>query len=102
MIGTASILVLLLSTIMLYVASFRASRYVLIPSESDDPFLTLFARRSIYTALLHRIFRCTPRWFDITPHGRITNRFTVDISALDEALAPNFVRPLVSSSFSSR
>lgn len=32
----------------------------------------------------------TPRWFDLTSVGRITNRFTNDISILDGELANNF------------
>lgn len=47
--------------------------------------------RTIFKRLLRSIVNAPPRWFDITPVGRITNRFTNDVSILDGELAANFV-----------
>lgn len=53
---------------------------------------SLRAARNIFNQLLRTVVQAPPRFFDITPIGRITNRFTNDISILDGELAGNFVR----------
>lgn len=47
---------------------------------------SLKASRKLFTLLLSRLSRATIRFFDITPIGRILNRFTSDIGTVDNAL----------------
>ncbi|KAL7409478.1 hypothetical protein BDY24DRAFT_218614 [Mrakia frigida] len=41
------------------------------------------ASKKLHSKLLRSIMRATPRWFDTTPTGRITNRFTSDMGSID-------------------
>ncbi|KAM0786571.1 hypothetical protein ACM66B_002027 [Microbotryomycetes sp. NB124-2] len=70
-IGFAQLVLALLWMLALYAASLRASRV-------------------LFSALLEKVSFATTRWFDMTPNGRITNRFTNDVSVLDGELANNF------------
>ncbi|KAK4055812.1 hypothetical protein OIO90_003065 [Microbotryomycetes sp. JL221] len=70
-IGFAQLVLALLWMLALYAASLRASRV-------------------LFAALLDKVVFASPRWFDLTPVGRITNRFTNDVSILDGELANNF------------
>lgn len=47
---------------------------------------SLQASRSLFETLLQRLVRAPPRFFDTTPVGRILNRFTTDINAVDGAV----------------
>jgi ABC-type multidrug transport system fused ATPase/permease subunit len=49
---------------------------------------SLRASRDIHKALLHNIMRATGRFFDSTPLGRMMNRFSKDIEAIDQEVAP--------------
>lgn len=49
-------------------------------------YTSLQASRALFIALLHRITRAPARFFDVTPIGRILNRFTTDINTIDDAL----------------
>ena len=49
-------------------------------------YASLQASRSLFIALLQRLTRAPARFFDITPIGRILNRFTTDINTIDGAL----------------
>ncbi|KAF7303184.1 P-loop containing nucleoside triphosphate hydrolase protein [Mycena kentingensis (nom. inval.)] len=49
-------------------------------------YASLQASRSLFTRLLRRLTRAPARFFDITPIGRILNRFTTDINTIDGAL----------------
>ncbi|KJA28401.1 hypothetical protein HYPSUDRAFT_62031 [Hypholoma sublateritium FD-334 SS-4] len=49
-------------------------------------YTSLQASRSLFLALLRRLTRAPARFFDVTPIGRILNRFTSDISTIDNAL----------------
>ncbi|KAF9469518.1 pleiotropic drug resistance ABC transporter [Collybia nuda] len=49
-------------------------------------YASLQASRSLFISLLHRMTRAPARFFDITPIGRILNRFTTDINTIDDAL----------------
>ncbi|SCV70403.1 BQ2448_1797 [Microbotryum intermedium] len=48
------------------------------------------ACRTLFAELLHRVVHAPPRWYDITPIGRILNRFTNDVSIIDGELASAF------------
>jgi ABC-type multidrug transport system fused ATPase/permease subunit len=49
-------------------------------------YASLQASRSLFIALLQRLARAPARFFDVTPIGRILNRFTTDINTIDGAL----------------
>lgn len=49
-------------------------------------YASLQASRSLFISLLNRLSRAPARFFDITPIGRILNRFTTDINTVDGAL----------------
>ncbi|KAF8641091.1 hypothetical protein AX17_000734 [Amanita inopinata Kibby_2008] len=46
----------------------------------------LQASRSLFNSLLQRLSRAPVRFFDVTPIGRILNRFTTDMNTIDRAL----------------
>ncbi|KAL3231384.1 ATP-dependent bile acid permease [Nakaseomyces bracarensis] len=48
----------------------------------------LNASKKIFTSLLDRILQAKVRFFDATPTGRIMNRFSKDMEAVDEQLPP--------------
>ncbi|KAI0775079.1 P-loop containing nucleoside triphosphate hydrolase protein [Trametes elegans] len=49
-------------------------------------YASLQASRSLFLAMLQRLSCAPARFFDITPVGRILNRFTSDINTVDHAL----------------
>jgi ABC-type multidrug transport system fused ATPase/permease subunit len=49
-------------------------------------YASLQASRSLFLSLLRRLTRAPARFFDVTPIGRILNRFTSDINVIDGAL----------------
>lgn len=49
-------------------------------------YASLQASRSLFISLLQRLTRAPARFFDVTPIGRILNRFTTDINTIDGAL----------------
>lgn len=49
-------------------------------------YASLQASRSLFNSLLQRLTRAPARFYDITPIGRILNRFTSDINTVDGAL----------------
>lgn len=49
---------------------------------------SLRASKRIHEQLLHHIMRAKFRFFDSTPLGRIINRFSKDIEAVDQEVAP--------------
>ncbi|KAG5732825.1 ATP-dependent bile acid permease, partial [Termitomyces sp. T112] len=58
-------------------------------------YASLQASRSLFITLLKRLIRAPARFFDITPIGRILNRFTTDINTIDQQLM-NSARACVS------
>ncbi|KAH7882505.1 hypothetical protein F5I97DRAFT_1905629 [Phlebopus sp. FC_14] len=67
-IGFATALVGVLSTVVQFTGALRASR-------------------SIFRRLLEGVVRATMRWHDVTPQGRMLNRFGKDIETIDNSLA---------------
>ncbi|KAG9310797.1 hypothetical protein JVU11DRAFT_8649 [Chiua virens] len=67
-IGLATAIVSILSTTVQYTGALRASR-------------------SIFRQLLEGVVRATMRWHDVTPQGRMLNRFGKDIETIDNNLA---------------
>ncbi|TFK77428.1 P-loop containing nucleoside triphosphate hydrolase protein [Pluteus cervinus] len=57
----------------------------------------LQASRALFKTLLQRLTRAPTRFFDVTPTGRILNRFTTDINTIDGALQ-NSARSFLSGS----
>lgn len=49
---------------------------------------SLRASNNIHRLLLHNVMRAKLRFFDSTPLGRIMNRFSRDIEAIDQEVAP--------------
>jgi ABC-type multidrug transport system fused ATPase/permease subunit len=49
---------------------------------------SLKASRRIHSELLDRILRAKVRFYDITPLGRIVNRFSSDLATIDQETAP--------------
>ena len=49
-------------------------------------YASLKASRRLFVAMLARLTRAPTRFYDVTPIGRILNRFTADISTVDSAL----------------
>ncbi|KAL7746950.1 hypothetical protein RI367_007662 [Sorochytrium milnesiophthora] len=48
--------------------------------------LSMNASGTIHAHVLKRVFRAPMSWFDVTPSGRIINRFSTDITTLDESI----------------
>ncbi|EIW82712.1 multidrug resistance-associated ABC transporter [Coniophora puteana RWD-64-598 SS2] len=67
-IGLASALVNISSTLIQFTGALRASRLM-------------------FRQLLERVTRATMRWHDVTPTGRMLNRFGKDIETIDDNLA---------------
>jgi ABC-type multidrug transport system fused ATPase/permease subunit len=49
---------------------------------------SLKASHRIHNQLLDRVLRAKVRFFDVTPLGRIVNRFSSDLETVDQAIAP--------------
>lgn len=47
----------------------------------------LYASRNLFSRLLRTVVRATMRWHDVTPVGRILNRFSKDIETIDSNIA---------------
>ncbi|PIL36802.1 ATP-binding cassette transporter [Ganoderma sinense ZZ0214-1] len=47
----------------------------------------LRASKSLFELLLKNVVHATMRWYDVTPQGRIINRFSKDINTIDSSLS---------------
>ncbi|TDL21715.1 P-loop containing nucleoside triphosphate hydrolase protein, partial [Rickenella mellea] len=68
LIGVATVIVRLTSSITQFVGALRAAR-------------------KLFRQLLSTVVRATMRWHDVTPTGRMLNRFSKDIETVDSSLA---------------
>ncbi|KAH9903343.1 multidrug resistance-associated ABC transporter [Cubamyces lactineus] len=50
----------------------------------------LRASRVLFDKLLRTVVRATMRWYDVTPQGRILNRFSKDIETIDTSISETF------------
>ncbi|KAI0657563.1 multidrug resistance-associated ABC transporter [Cubamyces menziesii] len=50
----------------------------------------LRASRVLFDKLLKTVVRATMRWYDVTPQGRILNRFSKDIETIDTSISETF------------
>ncbi|KAI5115939.1 hypothetical protein M0805_009349, partial [Coniferiporia weirii] len=80
LIGFSTVLVSIISVVMQYTGALRASRV-------------------LFEQLLAAVVRATMRWHDVTPAGRMLNRFSKDIETIDPTLASSL--QAVNSSFAS-
>ena len=72
--------------LMIYLYISTAGAFSLLFYIALGYYASLQASRSLFIALLQRLTRAPARFFDVTPIGRILNRFTSDISIIDGAL----------------
>ena len=72
--------------LMIYLYISAAGAFSLLFYIALGYYASLQASRSLFIALLQRLTRAPARFFDVTPIGRILNRFTSDISTIDGAL----------------
>ena len=69
--------------LMIYVYISTAGAFFLLFDIVLGYYAGLRASRSLFIALLQRLTRAPARFFDITPIGRILNRFTNDFDTID-------------------
>ena len=72
--------------LMIYLYISMASAFVVLFQISLGYYSSLQASRYLFNSMLRRLSRAPARFFDITPIGRILNRFTADINTVDHAL----------------
>eukprot|EP00936_MAST-01D_sp_MAST-1D-sp1_P002436 g2436.t1 len=70
-------------------AFFAASAVILIRSMQWATF-TVHTASKVHNSALNSLLRAPMAWFDVTPFGRIMNRFAVDQNELDERLPAMF------------
>ena len=72
--------------LMIYLYISAAGVFALLFYIALGYYASLQASRSLFIALLQRLTRAPARFFDVTPIGRILNRFTEDINTIDGPL----------------
>ncbi|KAL7279294.1 hypothetical protein ACG7TL_007135 [Trametes sanguinea] len=72
--------------LMIYLYISIAGAFSVLAYISLGYYASLQASRSLFLAMLQRLSRAPARFFDVTPVGRILNRFTSDINTVDHAL----------------
>ncbi|CAO1614569.1 unnamed protein product [Sympodiomycopsis kandeliae] len=67
--------------------------YILISLARDGIMLwgALRASRNLYERMTNAILNARPQFFDRTPIGRIMNRFSKDLEAIDQDISPSFM-----------
>ncbi|KAJ1901586.1 hypothetical protein LPJ66_000671 [Kickxella alabastrina] len=69
-----------------YVAIALASLFLILGRSLLHFWGSLKASRTLHEVLLHTILRAPVRFFDITPVGRLINRFSKDMESIDQSL----------------
>ncbi len=54
------------------------------------PYASVAASRKLHGGMMRSVMRATIAWYEATPLGRILNRFSSDISAIDQQVATQF------------
>ncbi|EJD03803.1 P-loop containing nucleoside triphosphate hydrolase protein [Fomitiporia mediterranea MF3/22] len=72
--------------LFVYLVISVASAIVTLAYISLGYYASLQASRKLFTGMLTRLSRAPARFFDVTPLGRILNRFSTDINAVDGVL----------------
>jgi ABC-type multidrug transport system fused ATPase/permease subunit len=72
--------------LMIYLYISAAGAFSLLFYIALGYYASLQASRTLFIALLQRLTRAPARFFDVTPIGRILNRFTTDMNTIDGAL----------------
>ena len=72
--------------IMLYLYISLAGASMIVLETALGLYASLQASRTIFNSLLYRLSRAPVRFFDVTPIGRILNRFTTDMNTIDSNL----------------
>ncbi|KAL6879128.1 hypothetical protein J3F83DRAFT_725174 [Trichoderma novae-zelandiae] len=54
-------------------------------------FGSLTASKRIHDRFIHSVTRAKFKFFDVTPHGRLMNRFSKDLEAVDQEVAPTAI-----------
>ncbi|KAH9902650.1 P-loop containing nucleoside triphosphate hydrolase protein [Cubamyces lactineus] len=72
--------------LMVYLYISIAGAFSMLAYISLGYYASLQASRSLFLSMLQRLSRAPARFFDVTPIGRILNRFTSDINTVDHAL----------------
>ena len=60
-----------------------------------QPFLSVAASRRLHNGMARAVLRAKISWFEATPVGRILNRFSSDISAIDQQVMEQFKSALM-------
>jgi len=50
-------------------------------------YVSLFSNEKLHEDMIHGLVRCPSSYFDITPSGRLINKFSNDLGILDNTLA---------------
>lgn len=70
-----------------YAAIGLATAALMLTSITAQYVAALWASRNLFKRLLEKVVRATMRWHDVTPQGRMLNRFGKDIETIDSSLA---------------
>jgi ABC-type multidrug transport system fused ATPase/permease subunit len=70
----------------IYLLISLAGAFLVLSSLSLRYYASLQASRQLFDSMLRRLVKAPVRFFDVTPIGRILNRFTSDINTIDGAL----------------
>ena len=74
----------------LYVAAACGFVFITLCRNVLLPYASVRASRGLHGGMMHAVLRARISWFEATPVGRILNRFSSDISAIDQKVAYQF------------
>ncbi|KAL7418151.1 hypothetical protein BDY24DRAFT_374236 [Mrakia frigida] len=70
----------------IYAAITLADGFAGVLSSVASCFTAYRASKRLHNSMLASVIKCPPRWFDVTPSGRIVSRFSRDLQKIDEEL----------------